>query len=302
MTEYLPEGQLINNPENRERQRTPAALREACERGNVLEARVTLCDAGHNLHVDLGCMNGVIERDEGALGISDGSVRDIALISRVNKPVMFRIIGFREGEAVLSRKSVQESCIEEYISALDIGDVVPARVTHLDNFGAFCDIGAGVSALLPIDSISVSRIPHPNARFRNGQNIKAVVRSRDRMGRINLTHKELLGTWAQNAALFEVGQTVPGIIRSVERYGVFVELRPNLAGLAECSEGVEAGQCAGVYIKNILPEKMKIKLVVVDAFRAEQPPSEHEYFIESGHIDYWRYSPPECDRIIESIF
>ena len=60
------------------------------------------CDGEHNLHVDLGCMKGIIPRNEGALGIEEGTVRDIALISRVNKPVSFVITGFssENGETV----------------------------------------------------------------------------------------------------------------------------------------------------------------------------------------------------------
>ena len=62
-------------------------------------------------------------------------------------------------------------------------------------------------------------------------------------------------------------------MRSEEHYGAFVELTPNLAGLAESRDGVEAGQQASVYIKSIIPEKMKIKLILVDAFAAEYPPA-----------------------------
>ncbi|EKC73106.1 hypothetical protein LEA_06396, partial [human gut metagenome] len=35
----------------------------------------------------------------------------------------------------------------------------------------------------------------------------------------------------------------------VEDYGIFVELAPNLAGLAECASGPRAGDSAAVYIK-----------------------------------------------------
>ncbi|MGL0910084.1 hypothetical protein ACSTB0_13670, partial [Faecalibacterium wellingii] len=42
----------------------------------------------------------------------------------------------------------------------------------------------------------------------------------------------LLGTWEENAAGFTVGETVVGIVRSVEEYGTFIEIAPNLAGLA----------------------------------------------------------------------
>jgi small subunit ribosomal protein S1 len=172
----------------------------------------------------------------------------------------------------------------------------------MESFGAFADIGAGISALLPIDSISVSRIPHPNVRFVQGQCIKAVVKSIDDQGRITLSHKELLGTWEQNAASFTAGETVPGIVRSVEKYGIFVELAPNLAGLAEYSEGIEEGCHACVYIKSIIPERMKIKLIIVDSFQAQYPPSPTKYFTDTDHIDRWVYSPECCPKIVETIF
>ena len=73
--------------------------------------------------------------------------------------------------------------------------------------------------------------------------------------RVSLSHKELLGTWEENAALFSSGETVSGIVRSVEHYGVFVELAPNLAGLAEPKDGVKVGQQASVYIKNLIPDE-----------------------------------------------
>lgn len=304
---FKPEGQTILTPSNRAALSSPNALHEACITNETLEARALLCDKEHNLRVDLGCMYGIIPHNEGALGIDDGSVRDIALISRVNKPVMFKIIGFQKDDndreyAILSRKAVQRECMDNYISRLCPGDIITAKVTHMENFGVFLDIGAGINGLLPIDSISVSRIPHPSVRFSVGQTIRVVVKSIDEQGRITFSHKELLGTWEQNADEFAPGETVPGIVRSVESYGIFVELTPNLAGLAEYSAGISAGCHAGVYIKSMLPERMKIKLIIVDAFEAEYPTPPIKYFTELDHIDKWVYSPAECSKIIESDF
>ncbi len=304
---FLPEGMYIGTSANRRALASVYGLQEALADGRTLEGRVTLCDGAHDLHVDLGCMKGIIPRGEGALGIDSGAVRDIALISRVGKPVAFRVVGFEQGadgtsRAILSRKAVQADCVERFVRRLTAGDVIGARITHLESFGVFADVGAGLSALMPIDSISVSRIPHPNARFQPGQDIRAVVRSVDEQDRITLSHKELLGTWEQNAAEFEAGQTVAGIVRSVEKYGVFVELTPNLAGLAEYVEGVQAGQSASVYIKSILPERMKIKLIIVDAFAEAASPPSVRYFTDCDHLDRWIYSPESCDKIIETVF
>lgn len=303
---YQPEGWNINGKDNKYMVSTPSTLYEAMNRKNILTARASMCDFDHNLIVDLGCMKGIIPRSEGTIGISEGKVKDIALISRVGKPVCFvvdSVVPDKDGRlnAVLSRKKAQEMCISNYISTLKAGDVICARITHLESFGAFCDIGCGIIALMPIDSISVSRISHPSDRFRVGDDIKAVVRYIDKDGRITLSQKELYGSWEQNAALFSQGQTVSGKVRSVESYGVFVELTPNLAGLAELKDGVEVGQTASVYIKSLIPEKMKVKLIIIDSFFGNNDDTKH-YFFTGEHMDCWQYSPKCCNRIIKTDF
>ncbi|MCQ2441453.1 MAG: 30S ribosomal protein S1, partial [Clostridia bacterium] len=154
---------------------------------------------------------------------------------------------------------------------------------------------------LPIDAISVSRISHPRDRFKVGDDIKAIIKSISADNRITLSLKELLGTWEENADLFLQGQTVSGIVRSIEDYGIFIELTPNLAGLAEPKANVRVGQQASVYIKSIIPEKMKIKLIVIDSFDAECFDRIH-YFNTAEHISEWNYSPLGCDKIITSSF
>ena len=283
-----------------------SVLTDAYDKQRILEAKAVMCDSEHNLIVDLGGIRGVIPREEGAIGIREGQVRDIALISRVNKPVCFTVerIEQQHGKplAVLSRREAQQRCASEYISALRPGDIVEAKVTHLESFGAFCDIGCGIVALMPIDAISVSRISHPSDRFSTGDDIYAVVQSIDENGRISLSHRELLGTWQQNADRFMQGQTVSGVIRTVEDYGIFVELTPNLAGLAELKDGVEPGQQASVYIKSIIPEKMKIKLIIIDSFDADYKTPPIEYFFTGDRIDRWQYSPESCRKQIVSCF
>ncbi len=303
---FLPEGHILTTVRNRRVLSSSALLEDAAAMGEILEAPAVSCDAAHNLTVNLGCMKGIIPRCEGAIGISDGTVRDIALISRVGKPVSFIIDGFttdRAGNriALLSRRKAQELCHKEYISSLKAGDIIPATVTHLENFGAFCDIGCGCIALLPIDSISVSRISHPKDRFACGENIKTVVKSID-AGKITLSMKELLGTWQENAAEFSQGETVSGIIRSIETYGIFVELAPNLAGLAESKSGVLVGEQASVYIKSILPEKMKVKLIIIDSFSSSDKRIPLKYYENGRHIDCWKYSPDYCQKNVESYF
>jgi len=304
---YKPEGMLIDNPQNKAALSDIEALQAAMTAQSVLEARALVCDSEHNLTIDLGCCCGIIPRSETVMGLSDGSTRDIAIISRVGKPVSFIVTSIekdKNGETIayLSRRAVQERCSAEYLSRLKAGDIIDARITHLDSFGCFADIGCGVASLLPIDAISISRISHPSDRFRVGQEIKAIVRAVDEKGRLTLSHKELLGSWTENADAFNPGETVAGIVRSVESYGIFVELAPNLTGLAEPKAGVCPGMHASVYIKSVNRDKMKIKLILIDAFEAAYLPPKPNYFITSGRIQHWRYSPPGIERVIETFF
>lgn len=302
---YLPEGSLLYTPENQAATATITALMQAQTSGTILEGRAIRCDVEHNLYVQLPCGEAIIPHVEGAAGIAEGVTKDIVLITRVNKVVSFVVTGFEQTEQgcrpILSRRIAQERCREEFIDRLQLGDVIPARITRLETFGAFCDIGCGLPALLPIADISVSRISHPKDRFTPGMEILGVVSSLEN-GRVCLSHRELLGTWEENAALFEAGETIAGIVRSVEPYGIFVELTPNLAGLAEPREGVKVGQQAAVYIKSLQPEKLKIKLALIDAQDGSTDPQPPRYFITQGPVTDWVYSPEGCSRMIESHF
>ena len=244
MNEYKPEGSLISTSKNYESISTYDGLKRALEKQTILEGNVILCDKNLNLHVELNStIKGIIPKDEVIISKNGESTKDIAILTRVGKPVCFKVLGFKtlqNGEltAILSRRAAQFECIENLIKSLHPGDIIPARITHLERFGAFADIGCGIISLLSIDSISVSRITHPSARLKIGDLIYTAIKCIDNSGRVFLSSKELLGSWEENASLFTEGQTVRGIVRSIENYGIFVELTPNLAGLAEYKENV----------------------------------------------------------------
>ena len=306
---YRPEGFVSAGADIREYYYSQNTLEKAAATGKILEARTTLCDSEFSLHVDLGSMKGKIPKSEAVYNVSGEEVKDIAVITRVGKIVCFKVIGFEvQGEetvAILSRREAQRDCLENHLMQLLPGDVIDARITHLEPFGAFVDIGCGVISLLSIDCISVSRIAHPRDRFYAGMPIKAIIKSIDREhSRIYVSHKELLGTWEENVSRFEIGQTVAGTVRSIEPYGIFVELAPNLAGLAEYRESVSVGQRAAVYIKNIIPERMKLKLVIIDSYKGENEPKRQcvGYPPDVTHIDVWNYSPKGCSKNIVSDF
>ena len=152
------------------------------------------------------------------------------------------------------------------IESLEKGQIVEGIVTGIKPYGAFVKMDNGISALVHIEDLSVARIKSPLERLKIGQRTSFVVKYIDRENfRVLLSYKELLGTWEDNAEKFKEGSIVAGIARETEKSknGIFVELTPNLVGLAEYKEGIKYGQNVEVYIKKIIPEKKKVKLIII---------------------------------------
>ncbi len=300
---YPPEGLRVPAP------CSLAALRDALESGELLEAPVHRCGADHTLYISLDGIEGRIPRSEAVAPWISGSERDIAVLSRVGKQTCFTVTALEADEkgaplAWLSRRAAQETAMAYFLDHLTPGTVLTGRVTRLESFGAFVDIGCGIVAILPIEHISISRISHPKERFRVGQKILAAVKCFDReRRRITLTHRELLGTWMENASRFRAGETVRGIVRSVKDYGSFIELTPNLSGLADAKERLEPGDGVSVYIKSIRPERMKVKLQVIEKLPPLTEPDPLRYQITDGVLDHWVYSPPNYEKTaVETVF
>ena len=212
---FLPEGWQEFPPPTLEQ------LQRSAESGCILQGTAVRCDSSHTLHVSCGQFQGILPRQEAIAPWISGADRDISLLSIVGKEINFTVksvISDPKGMPLimLSRKTAQEKALEQFFRFLKPGMVLACRVTHLAPFGAFLDIGCGIIALLPIELISVSRLTHPSERFEKGQKILAAVKHFDLQNRrITMTHRELLGTWLENASRFSVGDTVEGIVRSV---------------------------------------------------------------------------------------
>ena len=166
----------------------------------------------------------------------------------------------------MSRKDVEQDAINWIKNEVKEGTVLKGIVKSIQPYGAFVEIGGGVVGLLHIEDMSIARIKSPKERVRVGQKINIMIKSIDRnQEKIILTYKELLGSWEENINGIEEGTTIVGKAREVEKSknGIFIELKPNLVGLAEYKEGIEYGQNVNVYVKKIIPEKKKIKLIIV---------------------------------------
>lgn len=288
---YLPEGCSALFPV----QQPISVLFEAMDQGTILTGTAVRCNKYRDLYVDVGGYEGIIPRVEVVHSAISGADRDISILSLVGKPVSFLINGIETDGAgrprlMLSRRAAQTQAITWLFDHVEIGSILPARVTHLADFGAFVDLGCGFISLVPLENLSFARAEHPSQRLHTSQDILVLVTGINReQHRFYLSHKELLGTWLQNAASYSPGDTVPGIVRSIREYGIFIELTPNLSGLAELREDLHPGDAVTVQIRSIRSEGHKIKLQVIQKLDLTLPVSEPAYFITDGIVRDWVY-------------
>lgn len=244
-------------------------VNEYIQNGEVLQGLVKECDSGYNLHVKLdNGLEGIIPRSEiEAVNIEEnGLPRENLCTGKVHKFVQFKVKEVQDDKVVLSRKEVQEDALDWIKNDLQEGTKVEGIVKNIKPYGAFIEIGGGVVGLAHIEDLSVARIKTPYERLKIGQKVNIVVKSINRdSGKVILSYKESLGSWEENAEKFSQGMKTKGIVRETEKNknGIFIELTPNLVGMAEYKEGLQYGQDIDVFIKKIDKDKKKIKLVIM---------------------------------------
>lgn len=236
---------------------------------DILQGIVERCDKNYNLYVKLdNGQIGIMPREEvEAINLDENGLPKINLcVGKVNKYVQFKIKGRMGENLLLSRKDVQKEILEYVKTNLEVGQTVHGIVRNITGYGAFVDIGGGVTALVHIEDLSVARIKTPFERVKIGQKLNFVIKYINReTGRINLSYKETLGSWEENAHKFTIGMKTKGIVRETEKNknGIFIELTPNLVGMAEYKEGLNYGERIDVTIKKIDYDKKKVKLIVI---------------------------------------
>lgn len=239
------------------------------ETKDILQGIVKNCDKDYNLHVELkNGIHGIIPRQEiEAINVDEkGYPKENLCIGKVHKYVQFKLKEKDGDKLIFSRKDVQQEVLNSVKTDLKVGDNIKGIVKNITPYGAFIDIGGGVVGLAYIEDLSVARIKTPYERLKIGQNVNIVVKSINReTGKISLSYKDTLRTWEENAEKFSVGMNTKGIIRETEKNknGIFIELTPNLVGMAEYKEGLKYGAKVDLYIKKIDYDKKKVKVVLL---------------------------------------
>ena len=123
-------------------------------------------------------------------------VDEDALNDFVGKKLEVRVITAdqKDQKLVLSAKDIlKEKADEERaqkISNVEVGLVTEGTVESLQNYGAFINLGNGLSGLVHISQISNQRIAHPSAVLKVGEKVKVkVIAIKD--GKLSLSMKAL---------------------------------------------------------------------------------------------------------------
>ena len=139
---------------------------------------------------------------EGIRGFIPASKLDLSYVEEdnikdyVGKTVKVKVITSDEenGKLVLSAKDYlkEQADIQrkEMVSNVEVGLVTEGTVESLQNYGAFVDLGNGLSGLVHISQICNNRIAHPSAVLKVGQKVKVkVISIKD--GKLSLSMKAL---------------------------------------------------------------------------------------------------------------
>ncbi|MDD3303661.1 MAG: S1 RNA-binding domain-containing protein [Clostridia bacterium] len=211
----------------------------------------------------------IVPREEASSIVGDdGLVEEKHIVNKKGKLVhvcIKAINNTNDGiELVLSKRKLELKVRKWMYMHLKAGMKLKGTIVSLTDYAAFADVGGGVTGVLKLQDISDIGINNAGDILRIGQRIPVLVKKFDRdTGKIELSYKEFLGTFEENISKIKEGDIIEGIVRNRIKTGIFVELKPNLIGLAEHVNGVEYGQKVLVSIKRILPEKKKIKLIII---------------------------------------
>jgi ribosomal protein S1 len=156
----------------------------------------------------------------------------------VGETLEVKILDLHEEEEklVVSEKIVWEVKQENTLSKYKVADRVEGEVTAVTDFGAFVRFDANIEGLVHISEIAWQRIDHPNDILKAGDTVAAEIINIEG-SKIFLSMKKLVNDpWQDVAKKYQVNQWVKGRVLKINPFGLFVELDPDIHGLAHISE------------------------------------------------------------------
>lgn len=167
-----------------------AKLKEYMEEKKVIEVTVDGVSNG-----------GLVSNVEGVRGFIPASLVALKRVDDLNDyllkdiKVMVTEVDEAQNRLILSAKDVLKNearaAKKDKINSVKVGTVYDGKVESIKDFGAFVDIGDGLSGLVHVSQISTKRIKTPDEVLKVGDEVKVkVIAVKD--GKLSLSMKALL--------------------------------------------------------------------------------------------------------------
>lgn len=156
----------------------------------------------------------------------------------VGKVLKVKVIDATETEEklIVSEKETVKEEQEKIVSKYKVGDSIKGKISGVVSFGAFVEFDDGLEGLIHISEIAWKRIDNPGEYLTVGQPVEAKIIDINN-SKISLSMKQLDNDpWKNVEEKYKVGQKVRGTILKTNPFGAFVELDPQIHGLAHISE------------------------------------------------------------------
>jgi small subunit ribosomal protein S1 len=218
-------------------------LRESLEKKEIVRTKILEANKG-GLMVKINNVVGFLPVSQLSPShyprVEDGDKNKILAVLRgfIGQDFDVRVItAEQEGEKlIVSERAVIEQELVQKISKLSIGDVVEGEVTGVVDFGAFVKFGDELEGLVHISELAWQRIENPKDLVKVGDKVKAQIIGIDN-DRVSLSIKRLQkDPWEDAVKKYKIGQVVKGKIIKLAPFGAFVELDPDIHGLAHLGE------------------------------------------------------------------
>ena len=236
--EYLEDrnGNLVLSKEKADFMRNWKDIRSYYDKGEIFTCKIVKRIKG-----------GMIVDINGLPGFLPGSQIDVRPIKDfdnfLDKEIEVRVVKLNEARKniVVSHKVIIEDSLqekrEEFLSEIEVGQIIEGRVKNITDFGVFIDLG-GIDGLLHITDLSWGRVNHPSEIVELDETITVkIIDYDDSKQRVSLGLKQLMPhPWENVEDTYPIGSKVKGKIVSLTNYGAFVELEAGVEGLIHVSE------------------------------------------------------------------
>lgn len=158
----------------------------------------------------------------------------------IGQNLLVKIIDLDQTEErlIVSEKEVLQRSEKASLDSYKAGTIIEGTVSGLVDFGAFVRFNNNLEGLVHISEIAWQRLDHPRDILKVGDKVKAeIIDLNQDTGKFSLSIKKLQkDPWENISEKYQVGQIVSGKILKINPFGVFVELDPEIHGLAHISE------------------------------------------------------------------